>query len=266
MCKRYLNLAGPDESNAEGLLELSNQQLLDTAAGLDAYSMDAYTGRCTFCPVVDGTFLKEFPTLADFSTMEKPVLVGSNMSEGNFQSVYLWTDPVRFTPALLRRLSSAQQEALLATYPEMIDKKAFGELLTDVMYAFPKIRFAEHLSRGKSEVYVYRFDYYTPIMKKLGLDACHVAEMIPLFELKEAPFRQLYIGSEIPVHKVGQRMRTYWGAFARTGSPNAEGLKEWRPYTENERNTMVINNEDKLIPDAEVIVRKRYEGYERVLI
>ncbi len=266
ICRLYLGYAGLDENSAEGLLSLSYEQLIAAGRALDAYVGEHYTGRCSFCPVVDGVFLKDFPTLADFSGMDKPVLVGSNHSEGNFQAAYTWPDSAKYAPLLLQKLSQEQREAVWAHYPELPDRAAFGELLTDVMYTLPKLRFAEHLSRGKSQVYVYRFDYCTPVLEALKLYACHVSELLPLFEVATSPFRELFAGSEEEVREIGTRMHRYWGAFARTGSPNADGLTQWKPYTEQERSTLIIDAEDRLAEDPEGLVRARYQGIDRLLI
>ncbi len=266
ICRLYLRYAGLDEGDAEGLLRLPYETLRKAGRALDQYVWEHYTGRCSFCPVVDGVFLKDFPTLADFTEMDKPVLVGSNRSEGNFQAAYTWPDNAKYAPLLLQRLPEAQQNAIYAQYPGLPDRAAFGELLTDVMYALPKLRFAERLSRGKGQVYVYRFDYYTTALEALKLYSCHMAELFPLFEMALPPFRQFFAGSEEAVREIGNRMHRYWGAFARTGSPNADGLTPWEPYTEKGRDTLIIDREDRLERDPEWAIRKRYQGIERLLI
>ena len=92
ICRLYLKFAGFDEGDAEGLLSLPYETLFQAGRALDQYVWEHYMGRCSFCPVVDGVFLKDFPTLADFTGLDKPVLVGSNRSEGNFQAAYTWPD------------------------------------------------------------------------------------------------------------------------------------------------------------------------------
>lgn len=266
ICRKYLEYAGLDERHVEELLALPYDKLIQAGRELVAYVAERYNGRCAFCPVVDGEFLRDFPTLADFSGLDKPVLVGTNHSEGNFQALYSWPDGEKYPPLLLRRLSPERREALLAHYPGLPGREAYGELLTDVMYAFPKIRFAERLSRGGNTVYVYRFDYYTSVLESLGLYACHVSELLPLFEFSTGPYQPLYQGSEAEVHIIGTRMRRYWGAFARTGAPEVPGQAEWKPYTEAERNTLIIDREDRLEVDPEREIRARYAGLDRVLI
>lgn len=43
-------------------------------------------------------------------------------------------------------------------------------------------------------------------------------------------------------HKVQDVVATAWLNFAKTGSPSQDGL-EWKPYTEDEQNTMVLKEE-----------------------
>ena len=213
-----------------------------------------------------GKFHAVIDQIEECHEREQPVLVGTNRSEGNFQAAFTWLDPAKYAPTLLRRLTPARRAALLAQYPALPDKGAFGELLTDVMYAFPKLRFAERLSRGGNPVYVYRFDYYTEALEKMGLYACHVSELLPLFEFQTGPYQPLMAGSEEEVHGIGTRMRRYWGAFAWTGVPQVEGQAEWKPYTEQARHTLVIDREDQLELDPEEEIRRRYEDLDRVLI
>lgn len=264
-CEIYLEAAGLSKDNPEGLLELPYETLIAAGKALDADAYANYTGRCSFCPVVDGEFIKDFPTLADYSGFSKPVLIGSNYREGNFQMMCNWPDVEKYAPLLVQRLNEEQKKIVMGHYA-LPDKYAFGEMLTDIMYTFPKIRFAERLSAAGNKVYVFRFDYYTKVLEQLGWFCCHMTELFPLFEVKTEPFISLYKGNEEEVREIGTRMRRWWGAFAHSGDPNVEGQVEWKPYTEQERNTMVINMTDELVVDAEKLIRDRYEGFDRILI
>lgn len=265
ICELYLSYVGLDKERVDELVDVPYETHIAANRMLDAYVFEHYNGRCSFCPVVDGKFIRDFPTLADYTGFDKPVLIGSNYSEGNFQMMYNWNDPEKFAPLLLRRMDGEQKQKIMSFY-DLPDKYAFGALLTDVMYTLPKIRFAERVSRSGCPVYVFRYDYYTAIQAQLGLFCCHVSELLPLFEIKTKPFGNLYYGNEKEIREIGTRMRRWWGAFAHTGRPDVEGQTEWKPYTEQERNTMVINVEDELIVDAEAQVRDRYEGIDRILI
>jgi len=43
-------------------------------------------------------------------------------------------------------------------------------------------------------------------------------------------------------------------------------LTPWRPYTEEERSTLIIDREDQLEYDPERAIRERYQGIDRLLI
>ena len=45
-------------------------------------------------------------------------------------------------------------------------------------------------------------------------------------------------------HKVQDVVATAWLNFEKTGSPSQDGL-EWKPYTEDEQNTMVLKEESE---------------------
>jgi para-nitrobenzyl esterase len=266
---KFLEIAGIEETNAEALLGLSNLQLMQAADLLEEYVTEHYFGRCTFCPIIDGKFIKEFPTIATFQDAEKPVMVGSNQMEGNFLSFERkWTedkiDQLKYS--LLRYLEKYRRDEILAKYPELPSKQSFSDLLTDVMYTIPKLLFAEHYSQ-KGIVYVYRFDYTSAVMKILKLYACHIAELFPLFALyKKKQYRHLFLGSKHSVEALGKRLRKYWGAFAHNGNPNADGLVEWKTYDENNRFTMVFNRKDRRVADADSKSRLYYLGISKLLI
>lgn len=267
VCTKYLEYVGLDASRVEGLLELPYPVLMEATEKLTAYVLAQYFGKCAFCPVVDGTFITDYPTLATFEGLDKPVLVGSNRNEGNFLVFsYKMADgeSEKLSALMLRRLMPERRKAILAEYP-LPGKQGLADVMTDTMYTMPKLRFAERLSR-QGNVYVYRYDYVAPVMRLMGLKACHVAEMIPLFDLKVKPYVTFGMGARGRLQKIGLRMRRYWGAFAREGVPSVSGQVEWKPYDEQDRFTMVIGKTDSLVADADHEVRIRYEGIERFLI
>ena len=54
---------------------------------------------------------------------------------------------------------------------------------------------------------------------------------------------------------MAQRMSAAWLAFAKTGSPNARGLPQWPAYTPAKRDTMVFDNNTRVVsnPDGELL-------------
>lgn len=269
VCRKYLEFCGLTTEEAADIRKLSYEQLGEAHKKLDQYMFNDYFLRCSFAPVIDGVFLREFPTLSAMEQQDKAVLVGSNHDEGYFQVLAYQIGPdrtERLRDVLMQLVPEEDRKRLLSAY-HFPAWEALGDLLTDVMYTFPKIRFAEHMSRaGKAPVYVYRYDYVTPFQKKYHMKACHVSELLALFPVVTSPFGDWGRGDEEQLEKIGRRMRRYFGAFARSGKPEAEGLTEWLPYDEKDRHTLVIAEEDRLEKDPEGEVRRLYEGIDRVEI
>lgn len=123
---------------------------------LTTYVLKRWFGRYAFCPVVDGQFIRDFPTLADRSKLGKPVLVGSNRNERNFLAfAYKLTNKTSeaFARALLERLPADQRETLLSGYP-LPGKQALADLLADVK----KIYKPAEISADEIQNYVSKLD------------------------------------------------------------------------------------------------------------
>ena len=43
-------------------------------------------------------------------------------------------------------------------------------------------------------------------------------------------------------YRLSDAMVTYWTNFCKNGDPNGEGLPEWRPYSKDDRFTMVFGD------------------------
>ena len=50
-------------------------------------------------------------------------------------------------------------------------------------------------------------------------------------------------------YEFGAKVSTAWATFARTGNPGAPGLPDWRPYTAQDRETMILNYDSELVSD-----------------
>ena len=57
------------------------------------------------------------------------------------------------------------------------------------------------------------------------------------------------VGNGPELQPLADKVSGAWTAFARTGNPSVAGTPKWPAYTANERSTMIINNEWKLVND-----------------
>lgn len=269
LVRKYLEYASLTPETVEDLLKLSYEEIFAAQKKLDSLIYKEYFLRCTFAPVIDGEFISDFPTLGSVKGLDKPVLVGSTHDEGQFLVAAYMTKPEdtgKLADVLMKDVPKPVSDYLLSHY-EFPSLHSLGQLLTDVMYTFPLIRFAEHMTReADAPVFVYQYCYVTPFQQKTKLLACHVSDLIALFPMQNPPYSDWRVGDNDNLETIGKRMRQYWGGFARTGVPQAEGLIEWKPYDEKSRLAMIFNAEDKLVSDHEPEVRRIYEGVDRIEI
>ena len=79
------------------------------------------------------------------------------------------------------------------------------------------------------------------------MHAPHTSEVPFIFGTTAAAAAQLGTGSDIgPMTRV---MMATWAAFARHGNPDNPTLPEWKPFKDNDRQTMVLNVESRLAID-----------------
>ena len=112
----------------------------------------------------------------------------------------------------------------------------------DIGFRMPSIWFAEGHS-AVAPVYLYRFDWATPMLRLLRLGAAHATELPYVWG-------NLVAGPKDPTFKLGglkagkavsARIRTRWLNFATQGEPSGRRGTAWRPYREADRATLMID-------------------------
>jgi carboxylesterase type B len=92
---------------------------------------------------------------------------------------------------------------------------------------------------------MFRFDYATPITKKLKFNACHALEMSFVLGTTDKmigrhPFFKEYDEKEIK--EVEKQMHAAWVNFTKKGDPNSKELElNWYKYGKDERSCHVFN-------------------------
>jgi para-nitrobenzyl esterase len=107
-------------------------------------------------------------------------------------------------------------------------------------------------------VYMYRFDWATPVFKLIRLGAAHATELIYVWGNLVSGTRDVTfkLGGLKTGEALSHRMRTRWTNFAATAAPTGpEGEPHWAPYTTDGRATLVIDREDELVGDLDRHVR-----------
>ncbi len=220
-----------------------------------------------FGPVVDGTYLPHHPfdPTAPAVSRDKPLMVGTNKDETAF---FYWerkeNDVFTLTDGGLRsRLDKefgADAEKILSTYRQTRPGASPADLYVAITTAramwLGSIEIAEKKSEQKAApVYMYMFTHESNLIvpdTNHRLGAAHATEIWYKFDNVDAegpdPKRPSLIGGEDPDRKkAASNMSEMWATFARTGHPGAKGQPSWPAYTPQERATMMIDAQCRVV-------------------
>jgi para-nitrobenzyl esterase len=222
------------------------------------------SGRLAFQPVVDGVTLPHLPiqAIADGSANGVSLLVGTNRDE---MRLFTMMDPTQATPdiAILERLFGTKAKEVSATYesakPEQSSSDAWIDFLTDRTFRIPTIRLAECQSAQGTNVWMYRFDWPSPVFGG-RLKACHGLEISFVWNNLDKYGVNILTGDDPARQKVADAMHSAWIAFAHSGNPNTSGLPQWPAYDTTRRATMLFNEECQVVNDPQATERQLWEG------
>jgi para-nitrobenzyl esterase len=227
-------------------------------------------GGLAFAPVVDGVVLPEAPidAIGKGQAAGVRVLIGTTREEWR---LFTMIDP---TIANLDDAGAAKRIAAFvqapsrgadvvahyrATRPGASISEVWSDVGTDMVFRIPAVRLAEKQSALGNDVYMYRFDYATPVFGGV-LGACHALEIPFVFESLGAG-TEMFVGPITDdLHTLARRMHESWVAFARTGRPEADGLPEWPRYTAQQRATMLFDLEPSVVEDPGAEDREVWAG------
>lgn len=201
------------QAAAQQALQQTGEELQIPAALGGGYSMD-------WEPVVDGDFLPTDPVTGDSfaeAGRDIPLLIGSNLNEW---SGFFASEPIEQT--------EAQTEALRAAYPNKPDLTA--DQVDSTTIRLPLLKIMSHkANQGGAPVYAYMFTYG---------NSYHTAEIPYVFNNVDGSAEQQALAAQISAA---------WVNFARTGTPGADGLPAWEPYTRESGATMILDTEPALV-------------------
>lgn len=201
------------QAAATEALQQTGKELQIPAALGDAYSMD-------WEPVVDGKFLPTNPvteeSFAEAGT-DIPLLIGSNLNEW---SGFFPSTPIEQTEELTSELRMA--------YPNKPDLTV--DMVDTTTIRLPLLKIMSHKAdQNGAPIYAYVFTYG---------NSFHGAEIPYVFNHAN--------GSEEET-ALARQISQVWIHFAKTGTPSADGLPLWEPYTRENGATMILDTESQIV-------------------
>lgn len=259
-------LGAPADVTPAQLRELPVQALVDASVRVFNEVPVRYAGTIAYTPVVDGDLVPEHPLQAirEGRALDVPLLIGTNRDE---TSLFKWmkTPLMPVTGAQVDAMFEliAQERPELAipaddvvaeAYPgrvrdpEKSSARSMG-VSRDLAFRMPAVWIAEAHSH-RAPVYLYRYDWATPLFRALGIGATHATELPyvwgnPASSKADISYR---LGGRKTGLAVTTRMQQRWLAFAATGNPTAaDSTARWQPYDPADQHSLLIGATDTAV-------------------
>ena len=211
-----------------------------------------------FSPVIDPVVLPQHPfapTAAPYAA-HVPLIIGWNRTE-----MTLFADPAAFTldeAEMTKRVNAIHGAAagrIIATYKAKYPDISVPDLHFLIWSDYPTMVFENLIAERRAAqhqapTYLYRFDWRSPVQGG-QYHTPHTMEIPFVFD--NTKVMASMTGGTQEAAKLAARVSDAWIALATAGDPNSAkvGLPNWKPYSQSERSTLLINNESHLAADPE---------------
>jgi para-nitrobenzyl esterase len=225
-------------------------------------------GTLAFVPIVDGDLLHDYPVKLAQQGRSHPVplIIGTNKHEAALfrlmRSPLMPITPHAIT-SMFTQIAAEQPDLQLPTeeqigsaYARVRRKARSLSIATDVGFRMPSVWLAEGHSRV-APLYLYRFDYSTPLLKLLLVRAAHATELPYVWGNLGGPKDPtLRLGGAKTAKAVSGRVRTRWINFATQAKPaGPAGEPDWTPYQGTDRACLIIDRRDAIVHDVDAHIR-----------
>ncbi len=225
-------------------------------------------GTLAFVPIVDGELLRDYPVKLAQAGRSHPVplIIGTNRHEAAlFRLMRSPLMPItpRAITSMFTQIAAEQpdlqlptQEQIVSAYSRLGRRARFLSIATDAGFRMPSVWLAEGHS-AVAPVYLYRFDYATPLLRLLLVNAAHATELPYVWgNLGAQGDPTLRLGGTRTAMAISKRVRTRWTNFATHGKPaGPDGEPDWTPYQEVDRACLIIDKRDTLASYVDAHIR-----------
>jgi para-nitrobenzyl esterase len=229
------------------LLTMSTEQLVDAASSLGALV-------ATLAPMVDGEIIAAQPLDAVGSGVAAnvPLIIGSTRNEYSmflrFATMAIDAPEDEAAVTYLRATFGETIDAVIDRYrgsrPDASPYDVFEAVATDGNVRIPSIRLAEAKLNVSPEVYMFRFDWPSPVDPKLK--AAHGMDIPFLFDTADTA---TVTGSGPERAALADDVCGAFVNFARYGRPTLPNGLDWPRYTTANRDTMCFDTPSHVVSD-----------------
>lgn len=264
----FLDKLGIDPSDADTLADAPIAAILAASQEVFDEVPARNPGTLAFVPIVDGELLHDYPVKLAQAGRSHPVplIIGTNRHEAAlFRLMRSPLMPItpRAITSMFTQIAAEQpdlqlptQEQIVAAYSRLGRRARFLSIATDAGFRMPSVWLAE--GHGKvAPVYLYRFDYATPLLKLLLVNAAHATELPYVWgNLGAQGDPTLRLGGTRTAKAISKRVRTRWTNFATHGKPaGPDGEPDWTPYQDVDRACLLIDKRDTLASCVDAHIR-----------
>jgi len=202
-------------------------------------------------PVVDGGALPRdpFDPTAPTVSADVPVMIGTAETEGSYFAALelLALDETTMRSRLAERLGS-DSGRIIELFRKRRPKATPSQLYFTIL-AFPtkaNLQAERKAAAGKAPAYLYLLTWKTPVQDGTRFSP-HCLE-IP-FVFNNVWHMPELVGTGPEIQPLADQISGAWLAFARSGNPSHSGIPQWPAYQANQRATMLIDREWRVMND-----------------
>ncbi|CAM4167504.1 MULTISPECIES: carboxylesterase/lipase family protein [Corynebacterium] len=258
----------PSQTTLEALREADAEALVRVGQSMLLNRKELVQFNTSFMPTVDTHTLPAHPIDVFQSGAQAPVplIIGTNADEASFAKALYQTNKSRLRAA--RRALSVYDpdnaEAVLETYDFVDDRRKFAALIADAVFWAPSVMLAtEH--RRTAPTWMYRFDYASTTMRRIGLGAMHTSDLAAVFgdakATRASKFDPFQPREEFD--EVSAAMQFHWGSFFHNAHPGEKWpVYGFRSDTEPGRATAIFAAKSSVEYDPKAAQRRAWEGFD----